>query len=721
MQRVPSPELNERSPNDAPQMEVPAFVVAQPHGSMSMPPPMTDSPFGTPRSSRPSDRMATPRRSQALGGSAGHDLHGVRPNGARGPLGAYRGNHRNSRSNSPRITGGRAHSKDASAHGGAGFHDKLKALSAMHDLEVSDLREEVVGLQDMVVQYQSLLDKVQEDYRRVRGELLCAASDGPGMSDLMQEIAGEMCTASLWEERSDNTSSTSCRVSQVDWASKPQVDVSKVNSRNAVVEGSNLELQIAAQVTSQVASMMKGVEQRKVVDKLNQRRKKKIKGGANSYMGRTFLQKVVEHGLFDTLCAIMIINNSIIIGYEVQWLTVDDTEPKTTKILGLLCTLFFFCELVLRVTADGPRFFFVFSDNRNWNWFDFVLVVMSMFDVISLATQGGASTVGMGLKTIKMLRIVRVVRVFRFFSKLSQLALMIIDSIKSLVWALIMLGIVIYVFAIFFTNLSSDYVKLKDSDGDALVVAEHFGSLWSTIYTLFHSMLNGISWYRIPLALYSIPDWTGPILAVGFVGYLSFTMLAVLNIITGVFVDNAVETARTQREFLVQKEMEVKEQWLKEMRAIFLEMDADGSGTVNKDEIAEFCNDDRVHYYLTALGLDVHDTERLFELLDENRDGELDVDEFLAGCLRLKGMARSIDVYSLIHQSRQVCRRLDDMDRALNEHMGIRTAAAPWLMPPLLSHRNDKSVLSIRQDPRPSSTALPEKTAPLPDVSLGGN
>merc|ERR1712183_535826 len=102
----------------------------------------------------------------------------------------------------------------------------------------------------------------------------------------------------------------------------------------------------------------------------------------------------------------------------------------------------------------------------------------------------------------------------------------------------------------------------------------------------------------------------------GFVGYLSFTMLAVMNIITGVFVDNAVETARTQREFLVQKEMEVKEQWLKEMRAIFKEMDSDQSGTVSKTEISDFCDDDRVQYYFTALGLDVADTERLFELLD---------------------------------------------------------------------------------------------------------
>jgi len=467
------------------------------------------------------------------------------------------------------------------------------------------------------------------------------------------------------------------------------------------------------------AKVMPPAARRALADKLN--RRKKIKGDSGSLNHRTFLQRLVDTTVFDLFCAFMIINNSIIIGFEVQWLTSHEAEPSQTKVLGLLCSLFFFVELVIRIMADGTRFFFFTSENRNWNWFDFALVSMSTFDLVSLIRENGgeASTIGMGIKTIKMLRIVRVVRVFRFFNKLSQLAFMIIDSVKSLMWALIMLGIVIYVFAIFFTHYAADHVK--QGAVNSILIEEHFGSLWTTLYTLFHCMLNGMSWYTIPSALYTIPGWTGPFLSFGFVGYLSFTMLAVLNVITGVFVDSAVETARTQREFLVQKEMEVKEQWLKEMRAIFLEMDADGSGTVNKDEIAEFCNDDRVHYYLTALGLDVHDTERLFELLDENRDGELDVDEFLAGCLRLKGMARSIDVYSLIHQSRQVCRRLDDMDRALNEHMGIRTAAAPWLMPPLLSHRNDKSVLSIRQDPRPSSTALPEKTAPLPDVSLGGN
>merc|ERR1719221_889381 len=103
------------------------------------------------------------------------------------------------------------------------------------------------------------------------------------------------------------------------------------------------------------------------------------------------------------------------------------------------------------------------SENRNWNWFDLALVAMSFFDVVSISdSDGQASSIGMGFKTIKMLRIIRVVRVFRFFRKLSHLAFMILDSVRSLFWALIMLGIVIYVFAIFFTHYTTEHRKTQE-------------------------------------------------------------------------------------------------------------------------------------------------------------------------------------------------------------------------------------------------------------------
>merc|ERR1712125_274061 len=154
----------------------------------------------------------------------------------------------------------------------------------------------------------------------------------------------------------------------------------------------------------------------------------------------------------------------------------------------------------------------------------------------------------------------------------------------------------------------------------------------------------------------------GPLPFSLFFFYVAFTMLAVLNIITGVFVDNAVETARTQREFLVQKE-----KWLQEMRELFIEMDTDESGTVCLAEVKEFFKDERVQSYFHALGLDTHDAERLFSLLDEDGSGELSLDEFLDGCLRLKGPARSIDVYTLMYESRKLNNRFHNLEKVVGQ------------------------------------------------------
>merc|ERR1712087_954081 len=169
---------------------------------------------------------------------------------------------------------------------------------------------------------------------------------------------------------------------------------------------------------------------------------------------------------------------------------------------------------------------------------------------------------------------------FRFFRELSLLALMIVDSMKSLMWALLMLAIIIYVFAICFTSQATDHIqghkKMKAEDTYYLSeVQRQYGSLGRTIYTLVQSMLAGVSWGVCSDALLQVGPFSGAL----FFFYVAFTILAVMNIITGVFVDNAVETARSQRDFLIQKEMELREKYASEMRVLFAEMDQDGSGT----------------------------------------------------------------------------------------------------------------------------------------------
>jgi len=237
---------------------------------------------------------------------------------------------------------------------------------------------------------------------------------------------------------------------------------------------------------------------------------------------------------------------------------------------------------------------------------------------------------------------------------------------KSLMWALLLLLVIIYVFSIGFTIQAQDYLRAQNyllavvqtstppteqeqppvgSQLDA--IHQYFGSLERTAYILAQSILGGVSWGDVSDALLAMDWYVAPM----FFFYILFCVLAVLNIITGVFVDNAFETARMQREFLVQKEMELREKYVQAMRTLFMQMDVDDSGTVTLEEIEQYFQEDpRVYSYMCALGLDSDDLGRLFSLLDDRDCGELSVDAFLNGCLRLKGQARSIDVHYLIMQ-----------------------------------------------------------------------
>eukprot|EP00929_Paragymnodinium_shiwhaense_P083788 TRINITY_DN44758_c0_g1_i1.p1 TRINITY_DN44758_c0_g1~~TRINITY_DN44758_c0_g1_i1.p1 ORF type:complete len:661 (+),score=102.15 TRINITY_DN44758_c0_g1_i1:238-2220(+) len=372
----------------------------------------------------------------------------------------------------------------------------------------------------------------------------------------------------------------------------------------------------------------------------------------------TLLSKVVNHPLFDALCAAMILLNSLLIGVSTEYLTTHDEEAPWMSTAGDTCSGFFLLELILRLRISGCQFF-LSPEDRNWNTFDFVLVMLSVIDFVMARVGGGVGSVGSTLKTIKMLRIVRLFRVFRFFKELSLLALMIADSIKSLCWALVMLTIILYVFAICFTQTTSEFVRLQGGgiDHNTRILQKQWGSLATSVYHLIMSMLGGISWGEV----------SGPLMHIGmgavflFMFYIAFVLLAVLNIITGVFVDNAVETAKGQRDFIIQKEREQNVKWAGAICELFHQMDEDCSGTVSWDEMERHFSNEAVQGLFKTLGLSSDDLHLVFRLIDIDGSGEVNIDEFFDGCLKLKGEARSIDVHAIWKEVVRLHRTVDDL------------------------------------------------------------
>merc|ERR1712100_853923 len=101
--------------------------------------------------------------------------------------------------------------------------------------------------------------------------------------------------------------------------------------------------------------------------------------------------------------------------------------------------------------------------------------------------------------------------------------------------------------------------------------------------------------------------------------------------------------------------------FLQDMLELFQEADGDGSGKINKAELDKFLSDDKVVSYMASHQLDVHDVSSMFDLLDATDTGEIAIDDWMLGCLRMKGQARCLDVMRIAAAVHSLQQQLEDI------------------------------------------------------------
>ncbi|CAK9103604.1 unnamed protein product, partial [Durusdinium trenchii] len=257
---------------------------------------------------------------------------------------------------------------------------------------------------------------------------------------------------------------------------------------------------------------------------------------------------IVRHNYFAFGCALVVIINSIFIGVEVQ-MSLDHPEglPLAVNVIQYSFATFFVLELILRICADGRRFFC--GEDWKWSWLDIFVVMTSLWEVFADVLVAFQIEGMSGLKALRIMRItrimkvVRLMRVFRFVMAFRTLIASISDTLKSLFWALMLLAVIIYVFAVLFTQAVNDYVldtdtpKLSPQKQEAVnaAIERYFSSLFDTMLSLFMAIANGVSWHELVEPLRSIHVvWVAL-----FLFYIFFTYFAVLNVVTAVFCQTA--------------------------------------------------------------------------------------------------------------------------------------------------------------------------------------
>merc|ERR1719259_1189290 len=96
-------------------------------------------------------------------------------------------------------------------------------------------------------------------------------------------------------------------------------------------------------------------------------------------------------------------------------------------------------------------------------------------------------------------------------------------------------------FAIIFDNAVANYINNASLDnGYVDRLKTYFGSLSQTLLTLFMAMSGGIDWWEVVQLLLEIHV----VYTLLFVLFVCLTVIAALNIITGVFVNEGLAMAR---------------------------------------------------------------------------------------------------------------------------------------------------------------------------------
>merc|ERR1719245_2958388 len=108
---------------------------------------------------------------------------------------------------------------------------------------------------------------------------------------------------------------------------------------------------------------------------------------------------------------------------------------------------------------------------------------------------------------------------------------------------------------------------------------------------------------------------------------------------------------------------------LKVAASLFARHGRDGRADLSLEECAQMLESHLMDEYCKANNIDIHDVGVVFQLLDENSCGSVKLSEFMDGCLRLPGTAKSADVAKVRLQQMELNQCMRELNSSLDAEM----------------------------------------------------
>jgi len=379
--------------------------------------------------------------------------------------------------------------------------------------------------------------------------------------------------------------------------------------------------------------------------------------------------RLVASQWFESLCGVVIVLNSVSIGYSSEYAIHHLDEPTNPFIYvsELFFVTFYSLEVLLKLAAH--RCWYISGDDWRWNVFDMLLIVVAIYEFLHNSVKTGGSngnniTFIRLIRLLKLVKIFRIFRIMRFFHELRILLYSIAVSCRSLFWTAVLLTVVIYIFALIFvqgvTGHLTDHQQITVRD-DLLVL--HWGGVETAMSSLYKASTGGVDWGEIADPLKVIPLE----ISAGFCTYFSvfmcytaFLHFAVLNILTGVFVENALKTSKQDKKNMIHEERRSQQCLVTNMINLFHSFDDNDTGTISVDEFEKHQSRPEVRAYFAQLDLDVSDLWQFMKTLSDMSPNEgVEIEAFVEGCLRMRGSARRADFVWMTLETARISKSLE--------------------------------------------------------------
>lgn len=383
----------------------------------------------------------------------------------------------------------------------------------------------------------------------------------------------------------------------------------------------------------------------------------------------------LQSDTYELVMGIMIIVNSLVMAAEFEFsgyvvghsldyprmqTSPEEVWPSGQDVfdtMNLTFTIIFLVDIVVRISVLRRHFF-----HQKFNWLDLAVVSCSVVEILFEELLPLDTVFIRLLRLGKVARAIRVVRQTEGMSSLIMLLKCVQASFNTLCWSLSFIVVLQCIAGMVISQVVSPYMTDETVSVEARrAVFRYYGTFTSTFLTMFEVLLA--NW--APAARILV-DNVSDLFVYVFVVYRCVVGFAILNVVNAVFIQQTMRVAQADQELIIKQRIRAESAYASKMRQFFEKLDRHRSGFLTWKDFNAALQKPELRSWMATLDLETYDLVNLFHLIDDG-DGQITVAEFLEGAIRLRGLAKSVDLAQVLNTTRRLDAKMEALCMAVKD------------------------------------------------------